>query len=172
MASVTAPERFSPAELVGKHQAGIWRYLRFLGCNETEADDLTQDTFLAALDAEFEQRGPTQTAAYLRRVARNKYFVQLRRLQCEPALGDFDVADEVWNRVANDDAWAERLNALDDCLEQLSTRAKYAISLRYRHNQSREAMAEALQITSHGVKTLLRRTRDALRQCVEKKVKT
>jgi len=29
------------AEIIETHQAGVWRYLRFLGCDEAQADDLT-----------------------------------------------------------------------------------------------------------------------------------
>ena len=36
------------ASLVTLHQAGVWRYLRALGCDASLADDLTQDTFLEA----------------------------------------------------------------------------------------------------------------------------
>ena len=35
--------------LIESHQAELWRYLRYLGCDAAEAEDLTQETFLAAL---------------------------------------------------------------------------------------------------------------------------
>ena len=41
------------ARLVREHQAGVWRYLRVLGCPATEAEDLTQETFLAVLTRPF-----------------------------------------------------------------------------------------------------------------------
>jgi hypothetical protein len=72
---MTLPERLSDAELVRKHQAGVWRYLRFLGCDEARADDLTQETFLAVLKGSFQQRGEAETAAYLRTVARSRFLM-------------------------------------------------------------------------------------------------
>ena len=84
------------------------------------------------------------------------------------ALRNVGVADEVWSQVATDDT-RERLNALNDCLEKLNTRAKYAISLRYHHNRLREVMAKALNMTSHGDKTLLHHTRVVLCQCLKKR---
>ena len=39
--------RLDLAELVREHQADVWRYLRYLGADGHDADDLTQETFLA-----------------------------------------------------------------------------------------------------------------------------
>ena len=55
----TAPARVSVTEaLVRRHQVGVWRYLRFLGCPPELADDLAQDTFLALMRHPPEDRGP------------------------------------------------------------------------------------------------------------------
>ncbi|HEX7449919.1 MAG TPA: sigma factor, partial [Pirellulales bacterium] len=61
---------FDAARLIEEHQAGVWRYLRVLGCNAAEAEDLTQDTFLAVLEKPFHDYQRAATAAYLRQVAR------------------------------------------------------------------------------------------------------
>ncbi|HRJ79073.1 MAG TPA: sigma-70 family RNA polymerase sigma factor, partial [Planctomycetota bacterium] len=65
--------------LIVAHQAGVWRYLRYLGCDRAQADDLTQETFLQVLRHGFEQRGERETAAYLRKVARNCFLMSVRR---------------------------------------------------------------------------------------------
>ena len=62
---------FDPRKLVETYQAGIWRYLRALGCSVAEADDLTQETFLAVFQRPFDDFDPRATGAYLRRVAFN-----------------------------------------------------------------------------------------------------
>ena len=41
-----ATGELGPAELIERHQRGVWRYLRMLGCDSSTADDLTQETFL------------------------------------------------------------------------------------------------------------------------------
>jgi hypothetical protein len=68
------------ASLVQRHQAAVWRYVRFLGADRSEADDLTQETFLALARSEFVERDERQTAGYLRVVARNQ-LLALRRKQ-------------------------------------------------------------------------------------------
>ena len=60
--------------------------------------------------------------------------------------------------------------SVGDCVEQLEGRAKRVIDLTYRENQSRADIAVATDMTESGVKSLLRRTRDVLRQCVERKI--
>ena len=70
---------FDPVELIETHQAGVWRYLRALGCQPAQADDLTQETFLAVLRKPFEYRGREAAAAYLRRVARRQWLMSARK---------------------------------------------------------------------------------------------
>ena len=41
----TSAVRSVHPDVTEEHQAGVWRYLRYVGCEPPEADDLTQDTF-------------------------------------------------------------------------------------------------------------------------------
>jgi RNA polymerase sigma-70 factor (ECF subfamily) len=77
--AATVQVGFDPARLVERHQSGVWRYLRALGCDPVLAEDLTQDTFLAVLRQPFEEYSEAATAAYLRRTARNLYVNSHRR---------------------------------------------------------------------------------------------
>jgi RNA polymerase sigma-70 factor (ECF subfamily) len=217
METATIEQSGDLAELVRLHQAGIWRYLRFLGCDEARADDLTQETFLAVHRRPFHQRGAAATAAYLRTVARHQYLMALRHDRRRPALtgliegnghaaghgtskhgngnngngnnaqrnGDggghatdaasmvednLDLADEVWTSFTREDGGQCWLDALRTCVETLNGRARQAIDLHYREDQSRAAIAATLEMTEDGVKSLLRRTRDLLRKCIESKM--
>ena len=55
---------------------------------------------------------------------------------------------------------------------ELQDRGRRAVTLRYGERRSRSQMAELLGMTSDGVKSLLRRLRDTLRACVERKLET
>src|SRR6056297_2544891 len=52
------------AQIVDDHQVALWRYLRALGCDSSEADDLLQDTFLMILRKPFRYVNRAATASY------------------------------------------------------------------------------------------------------------
>jgi RNA polymerase sigma-70 factor (ECF subfamily) len=167
---VSSPPR-DFATMVQTHQAGVWRYLRYLGAVAEEADDLTQETFLALVRSDFVERDACQTASYLRTVARNQLLALRRRQRRDVNTVDLEAADRVWAAsVGQDGSQNEYLAAVRECAEQLVGRPREAIELHYRGGASREAIAERLEMKPDGVKTLLRRTRDLLRECVERKV--
>src|SRR5262245_45680761 len=91
------------ARLVLRHQAGVWRYVRFLGADAAEADDLTQDTFLALARSQFVERDERQTAGYLRVVARNQLLALRRKQNREVSTVELEAADAVWAAAAGPD---------------------------------------------------------------------
>ena len=160
------------ADLVHQHQAGVWRYVRFLGADRSEADDLTQETFLAFARSEFVERCDRQTAGYLRVVARNQLLALRRKQNREIGTVELEAADTVWAAAAGPDgSLTEYLDALRECVEQLDGRGRRAVDLRYLESAGRETIAAELEMKPDGVKTLLRRTRQLLRECVERKTK-
>ena len=159
------------ANLVEQHQAGIWRYLRWLGATAAEADDLTQETFLAVTRTSFDDRTVSQTAAYLRAAARNQLLMLRRKQKRQIRTVDLESAESVWAEWAGEDGSAgDLLDALGACLEKLAERAAQAIDLQYRHQASRNEIAKQLDMKPDGVKTLLRRTRDVLRECIKRRL--
>ncbi len=156
-------------DLVQTHQASVWRYLRFLGCDETHADDLTQETFLAVWEKPFEDRGAATTRSYLRRVARNRFLMAVRRRRARPVFQDLETADAAWVEHDADDGDGHRA-ALTACLDGLSGRSRRALELFYREGAGRSRIAEDLELTTDGVKTLMRRAREALRRCIGRRL--
>jgi RNA polymerase sigma-70 factor (ECF subfamily) len=172
-ATPPAEQPIDLSTLVRRHQAGVWRYVRFLGADGTEADDLTQETFLALARGQFVERDERQTAGYLRVVARNQLMALRRRQNREANTVELEAADGVWAAAAGPDgSLTKYLDALRDCLDKLEGRARQAIDLQYNDHAGREAIASQLGMQPDGVKTLLRRTRAILRECVERKIKT
>jgi RNA polymerase sigma-70 factor (ECF subfamily) len=172
MTTATVQGGVDLACLVEDHQRGVWRYLRYLGSDAAEADDLAQETFLAVLEIPFEIRSPRETASYLRTVARHKLLGLRRKQGRELATDDLETAEAVWAEVSAEDGLSDYLSALEDCLQSaVDERTRTALDARYRDGASRSELAEHLQLTEQGVKTMLRRARQALRECVERKVK-
>jgi RNA polymerase sigma-70 factor (ECF subfamily) len=170
-ASVPEATGYDPARLIAAHQAGVWRYLRVLGCESNLADDLTQETFLAVLQARFFEVSPTATAAYLRKTAHNLFVSYQRRARRVVSMAEIDSIDGEWTRWVGDDNGEVLLEALKGCFEELNAKAKLALAMRFREDESRANIAAALRMTEHGAKNLMQRAKQRLRACIESKLK-
>ncbi|MFO0819972.1 MAG: RNA polymerase sigma factor [Pirellulales bacterium] len=161
---------FDPQRLIETHQAGVWRYLRALGCDAALADDLTQDTFLRVLQQPFQDYSRAATAAYLRRAAFNLFVSAQRRSGRVVAVEELEAIDNSWARLAAEENGEEMLKSLRECLEQLSQRARSALDMRYRDERSRAEIAAQLSLSEDGAKNLLQRAKERLRECLESKL--
>ncbi|MHC4954424.1 MAG: RNA polymerase sigma factor [Planctomycetota bacterium] len=158
------------AAMVRDHQAALWRYLRYLGCEPSAAEDLVQESFLAVWRKPFEDRGARATSAYLRTVARNQFLMAVRKKRVRPAFRQLDDADQLWAESMGEDEGDAYRSALKACLATLKERPRRALDLFYGKRSSREDVGRQLSMTAAGVKTLLRRARDSLRACVERRL--
>ncbi len=162
------PGGFDAARLIKEHQAGVWRYLRVLGCSSSQAEDLTQETFLAVLEKPFQEINRAATAAYLRQVARNRFISSRRRAARGVAMAELDEIEAAWSRWAANDDGRELLTALQKCLETLAAKARQALELRFREEQSRANIAATLGMSEDGAKNLMQRAKQHLRTCIER----
>ncbi len=165
-------ETLDPATLIQRHQRGVWRYLRMLGCDDATADDLTQETFLRVLRRpDFVQHNDSATAGYLRRTAYNLLVSRHRKLGRVQTTGEPELLDETWDRWAGKDLTGDAaVEALQQCFEKLTERAQIALRMRFDSSASRIEIGEALGITDHGARNLMQRAKQQLRNCVEEKL--
>ena len=161
-----------PAQLIADHQVGIWRYLRALGCESNEAEDLTQETFLAVLRKPFDYYGKAAAASYLRKVAYHRFISARRRISKELLTDEFEHIDENWSRWVEQQQndGSQTVDFLKECLAQLTDRARWALEMRFRDKLSRVDIANNLEITEHGAKNLMQRAKQKLRDCIEGKM--
>jgi RNA polymerase sigma-70 factor (ECF subfamily) len=165
------------AMLVRAHQAELYRYMRYLGADNAAAEDLVQETFLAA----FRSPNPPGSgdcrcaAAWLRGIARNLFLRHCRRLRTSPVPADaefLEQAEATWTgEFLRDGEGFDYVEALRRCLETLSAEQRRALDLRYTERTPRAEMARLLEVTENGVKTLLRRIRARLADCIRKRLK-
>ena len=152
--------RADPATLIREHQAGVWRYVRYLGANSAEADDLVQETFLAVLRRPFEERSRPETAAYLRTAARRRLLMLRRKMSREGCLVGpprrIVTRRCGLGRGGGETGLDDYLSALRECLQSAVTeRDRTAITFQYAQKASCLAIADELGITVEGVKTLV-----------------
>jgi RNA polymerase sigma-70 factor (ECF subfamily) len=126
------------------------------------AEDLTEETFLAALDACHRSAPPDLSVAWLIGVARHKLVDHWRRVAREER-GLRAVAGQ---RVESTDPWDERLDALvaRDVLATLGPHHRAALTLRYLDGLPVADVARLLDRTVHATEALLVRARSAFRR--------
>jgi RNA polymerase sigma-70 factor (ECF subfamily) len=130
--------------------------LRILG-NAADAEDVTQDTFVAALQRMSTYDPAQAIGPWLRAIARNRAIDVLRRRARAPEL---DVAHgPSAEALAIERLEAERVRA---ALAQLPDRDRAMLVLRYWEDQPVEAVARALGMTDGAVRVALMRARRTL----------
>lgn len=170
-------QKVDPALLVQTHQVGVWRYLRSLGCDSHEAEDLTQDTFLKVLEKPFQEMGEAAARSYLLRVAKHQLIDRRRREGRSIAIENIELIEAFWSRHgatqygvgSGQDDQRDLIDSLRDCLAGLTARAQKALRMRFEEHRTREQIAEALGIGPHGAKNLMQRAKQQLKQCMDDK---
>ena len=150
----------------------LWRYLRALGAEPALADDLARDTFLEILRRPIQQYSDAATESYLRRVGHNLFISRRRRDARMSVTEHAEEFDQAWMRWAGFDAGNSALDLLQECFSRLTERAQQALNLRYAKSLSRQDIADALEITSHGAKNLIQRAKGQLKECMDRKLAT
>lgn len=156
-----------PEQFVREHQQSLWRYLRLLGAEAADAEDLLQETFLRYL-----RRTPAHPApaAALRTIARGLWIDHRRWLHRRRAEQWADELDRTLGSAATDGDHELWLEALAACLGKLDERARRALELAYRDGLSRDRIANELGLAPNTIRNLLAATRDVLRQCIERRL--
>jgi RNA polymerase sigma-70 factor (ECF subfamily) len=137
----------------------VYGYLRARVRNDAVAEDLTAETFLAAVDAIKQRSVPHLTIAWLITVARNKLVDHWRR----EARRDRELAlasDETMPDPV--DEHFERMRARE-VLGELGPHHRAALTLRYLDGLSVPEVAQQLDRTVHATEALLVRARNAFR---------
>lgn len=146
-------------EIISKHQRYIFN-LAFRLCSNTEdADDLTQETFLKAIENYDMFRGEANVRTWLSRITINKFLDSKRRERPHESinLGIIPSSDDDPERiiVRKELQWCIQ----HVLLHHLSEEHKVVVVLRDIYGYSYREIAEILQISEGAVKSRLHRGR-------------
>jgi RNA polymerase sigma-70 factor (ECF subfamily) len=147
-------------ELVRRHGSAVRGLLRRMGADPALADDLAQDSFLAAFEQIADFRGEGTFQAWVKRIAARLYVKRWRRDARMDLMADTpepDVADG-----GGESGAADRLD-LDEALRALSAPERVCVSLCYGGGLSHAEAALALNAPLGTVKSHVKRGLDKLR---------
>ena len=169
VSTVEPPAGDARAELLALYDGAVgdvYGYLLRRCRSRAEAEDLTSDVFLAAVDAVGRRPPPDLTVAWLIGVARHKLVDHWRRVEREQrrlqAVADEQLTDTV-------DDWDVHLDVLAarDVLASLGAHHRSALTLRYLDGLPVPDVAGVLGRTVHATEALLVRARSAFRDAYE-----
>jgi RNA polymerase sigma-70 factor (ECF subfamily) len=160
---VLAGDRAGAAHMIETHQMDVYNVsLRILG-NPADAEDITQDTFLAAFDRMDTYRSDQALGPWLRAIARNRAIDLVRRRARAPEP-ELPRAPDSVEDLALAQVEAERVRR---ALDRLPVRDRALLVLRYWEDQPVDAIAGALSMSDGSARVALLRARRALAAILE-----
>lgn len=157
--TATADQRRALVDLYDEALPQVYGYLASRCGSAAVAEDLTSETFLAAVDAVRRGTVPELTTAWLIGVARHKLVDHWRR------LGRDGAARDAQDPPAVDDRWDVHLDRLlaHDTLSALAPQHRAALVLRYLDGLPVREVAGCLGRTEGATEVLLVRAKAAFR---------
>ena len=176
-----------PQSLIDTHGDVLYRFALMRVRNQDVAEDLVQETFLAALQGTYHESGPTAERRWMIGIMKHKILDYFRRTAREPLqnqdqpdghrVDDAFLDDGHWKpEAAMMQSWPEQpdglierrqfWNALAGCLERLPPRAAQVFTLRELDELETENICELLQLTPTNFGVILHRARRQLRDCL------
>ena len=149
-------------ELCGRYFDEIHRFFQHKFPNE--ADDLTQQTFLACVRSRDQFLGQSRFRTYLFAIARNELYTRLRRIP-EFEHVDLEVSslDELVSSPSSQLRRHEGLGQIRAALRRLPVEQQVLLELHYWHDLDAAALAELLGTSPGTIRVRLLRARRALR---------
>lgn len=171
---------------LARHGDALFRYaLRKSGTREA-AEDLVQDTLLAAWQGRASFRGAASERTWLMAILKHKANDRLRKQYKAPPQTADGSSDDVenrlftdagtwrespghWGRDPLDDAQADAfLDVLTDCLERIPASQRESFVLRELGELDARESVAVMGITANHLYVLLHRARLQLRRCLER----
>ncbi|MEZ6096208.1 MAG: sigma-70 family RNA polymerase sigma factor [Pirellulaceae bacterium] len=164
-------------EIVGRHHVAVRRFVMRFVNDSNEADDLSQEVFLAVVRNLENVSSGQAVRAWLFSIAKFKAMDHLRRRYRQSDRKDDLIEREIRVRKQRllesigTQSEDEVFSDLQACMEQLDGNKRKLIEEFYFKNRTAESMAKALERSAGSVRMALTRIRMALRSCMERKMK-
>jgi RNA polymerase sigma factor (sigma-70 family) len=149
-------------ELFTRHFAEIYRF--FEHKLPGEADDLTQQTFLACVKARDQFRGQSTFRTYLFTIARNELYMRLRKIpKFEQVDLEISALDELVSSPSKQFGKNQELAKIRGALQKLPVEQQVLLEFHYWHDLDAAALAEMFETNPGAIRVRLLRARRALR---------
>jgi RNA polymerase sigma-70 factor (TIGR02943 family) len=171
----------------GEHGDGLYRFALLRVGDQTQAEDLVQETFLAALQSWESYKGQSPLRGWLLGIMKHKiadYFRREGRFKeikkeygAEPEVKE-QFGPVCWLKGYGPKKWFNDpqeahlnnsfLSVVEKCLEELSSKQREVFVLREIEEYKTKEIEGVLGITGNNIRVTLYRARVLLRTCIEK----
>lgn len=148
-------------------------YITTIVRDRHHAEDLFQDISVEALKKSDEINDEAHLLGWLRTAARFRAIDHLRRQSARPLSFAPDLAaklDAAWEEATTEPA-SDQIDALRECLGEMSPRARKMVELRYEEGLAGTELAERVKRTPNAVYVALSRIHKALGECVKHRLR-
>lgn len=176
-----------PEEWVDLYGDYLFRYALARLRDPEAAQDIVQETFMAALKARERFSGRSSEKTWLMGILKHKVIDRFRVQNRERPISEFESDDEDSNENIFDrfehwkegySSWetdpakiyeqAEFWKALENCIQEAPERLSQAFALRVIDGLSTQEVCEILGVSATNLNVMLYRARLRIRQCLEK----
>jgi RNA polymerase sigma-70 factor, ECF subfamily len=159
-------------QMVNTHQDGVYRLAYSILDNPSEAEDVVQETFLAALRALDSFRERASFSTWLASIAINLSRTRLKRRQARTRLAEVLQSLWRWQQAENPSLEQNAIQNESDAavwcaIHSLDEKQRLAVILRYYHEYPVAEIAALLQIPEGTVHSRLNKARETLRQVLK-----
>jgi RNA polymerase sigma-70 factor, ECF subfamily len=166
------PKRINEVHGLFLRHSGVLRgFILGMLPQRDEAEDVFQEVFLTVAQKAEAFTPGTDFLAWARAIARNKVLEAYRKRKTQAPLGPAAFDAVAASAPELDDTWDLRRQAIAECMEQVTDRARQIIDLRYAQNSTPPEIARRMSSTASVVSSSLARTRQFLRDCARRRMK-
>jgi RNA polymerase sigma-70 factor (ECF subfamily) len=184
-ADAEKPRRASVEAWVDAHGDILYRYALARVGRPDVAEDLVQETFVAALRSAERFRGESSERTWLIGILRHKFLDWRRRQSRQPMVGAGADTDELIEQWFDERGWwrkppqkwtvdpdslvdeEEFWKVFQECLSGVPERVGQAFAMRVIDETPSEEVCKALEISATNLWVMLHRARARLRKCLE-----
>ena len=163
------------SEVVEQYTDFVYNVAYRMMKDHQEAEDATQEAFIAAYKAWDRFRGDAVVSTWLYRIATNVCLMRIRKMKRAPLLSDTGYEDrEVPDWAENPERWTlnqELKDTLAEGIRQLPADLRTAVVMRDVQGLENDEAAEALGISVSALKARLHRGRVMLRKYLQDYIK-
>jgi len=170
---------------VDKYGDYLYSFALYRIQDDSLAQDLVQDTLVAALGAKERFKGTSSERTWLTGILKHKIIDYIRKKYREPVFEDtiiepqaiHDCFDDKGKWTTGPEEWASNpehlleqkdfLDIVKKCLQDLPKRPARALTLRELEGETTQTICKVLNITTTNCWVILHRARFLIRKCIE-----